>query len=261
MSDGQVVLSALGSSGKPLEIQPRLVYPTNAKMVTLEIGTLDLYKSMVDLGRNRAFEPLAVGELKVFFKEQRPDFTPHQAINRLEKLGLLLHVSGTKASRSDPPFRAIVLRPVCEFRNEANRFVPDECPQATSLAEVIAETLESSPVVVKASRVVTKAELEQEFAVVVARYDELDEQWADRREELEQTIRATNEETHTLCAEVVKLQTRIAELQARRTAEDAELDAHNLSKPAELDTLRHNREALQQAIDVYDVVAPLYFRS
>lgn len=270
MGDGQVVLNALGSSGKPLETQIRLVYPEDTEPVSAEGSTIDLYRSMVEMWRSRAYSSLSVGELKVFFKEHRPDFTPHQAINRLEKLGLLMHVGGKKSSRSDPPLRSVVLRPVCEFRAETKIFIPSEClvvqepvvePQANPLAEAVAEVLESSPTVVKAPRVVTKAELEQELVVVEARYAELDEQWSDQRAQLEQTIRSTDQEIHSTCAEIAKLQARVAELQARRSAEEAELDKHNISKPSELDDLRHRQEALTQAVAVYDVVTPLYFRS
>lgn len=263
MGDGQVVLNALGSSGKPLETQIRLVYPEDTEPVSAEGSTIDLYRSMVEMWRSRAYSSLSVGELKVFFKEHRPDFTPHQAINRLEKLGLLMHVGGKKSSRSDPPLRSVVLRPVCEFRAETKIFIPSEClgvqepivePQANPLAEAVAEVLESSPTVVKAPRISTKDELKQDLESVIRESALLENQWKTQREELQNAAIATENE-------ITQLEARLEQLRETYEMQNSAHEAHLETRPDGLKELSHKRAALEQAIRLYDDIAPFLLRS
>lgn len=252
MGDGSVVLEALGNGDTQCDLQDceaKLVYPADADPATMAKDTIGLYQALLAKARAQAFMPFTVGELKVFLAEQRPGGAPAQIIFNLETRGVLVHVSGKKSSRSNPPLRAVIVRPVCDWNHPLDVFIPPECVSVPKVEEPVVVP----PVVTPALGIKTKSELEQDLATVEANYANLEDEWNEKREQLENAS-AQNER------EAARLRERIKELENELVEHENALDAHLVSKPEGLDELRHKKVSLQKAIDVYDEIAPLYRR-
>lgn len=252
MGDGSVVLEALGSGVVQSDLQvsePKLIYSTDAEPATMAKDTIALYQALLEKARMQEFSPFTVGGLKVFLAEQKPGAAPAQIIFNLESRGVLVQVSGKKTSRSDPPLRAVIVRPVCDWVHPLDVFIPPECMTAPKVEEPVVVPPTATPTL----GIKTKSELEQDLAAVEANYANLEDEWNQKREQFENDSIQKEQE-------IAQLRVRIEELEGARMECQSILDAHLVSKPEGLDELRHKRVSLQKAIDVYDEIAPLYRR-
>ncbi len=255
MHDADIVRGALGAAevqSKTQAVALTLVYLANAEPVSLGPKSIELYQALLQKARAKNFGSFTIGELKVFLEEERPGQKPAQIVNSLEKNGLLAQVSGVKSSRSDPPMRAVVRRPVCESRNGKNVFTPVECLPPETVEEPVVAVSSDTPASVSGMK--TKPELEQDLAGVEAQYAELEDQWEQERGRLEGVCTEN-------VSEITRLRERLEVLEREQVENDQALEAHQISKPEGLDDLRHKKASLQKAIDVYDEIAPLFLRS